>query len=119
PFFPVRLPPPCSIRLSLAPAEDNTGRRFEPCCSFAEEVRQGAPTNVHAEAHGPRDVEEFNTATIVHREESIATSCIFLSRHASLDPINAVGFETLSVIHRVRPDKAGVRADLSAWGEYR
>ena len=40
---------------------------------FAEEVRQRASTNVHAEAHRTGEVQEFNTAAIVHREESIAT----------------------------------------------
>jgi hypothetical protein len=29
--------------------------------------------NVHAEAQRTREVQEFNTAAIVHREESIAT----------------------------------------------
>jgi hypothetical protein len=61
------------MRLSLAPAEGDACRRFEPCCGFAEEVRQRASANVHSEAQRSGEVQELNTAAIIDRKEGVAT----------------------------------------------
>src|SRR5262245_32665257 len=56
--------------LPFAPSERYTCRRLDPRRCVTEEIRYRPSTNINTEAHQANNMQDLDTAAIVHREES-------------------------------------------------